>query len=263
MKTFSYFIDPISLTVVFGPLFVTCVALWFSCKAKWNVLFRDLGVPFGLFFSVLGATGMSLNMKDVSAYGTATGIMLLTITYGGLVSALGYFSTFKRSSPKRHNNEKTASWKAITLILVAFLFFTLWAMVLIGFTDFINPVAFCVFGITIMAAILLSDSDYRTEVLCQASLLSAMISLVFGLIVLYRNFLGEGLNEGMYEGLSIAMNGLNYGLFSYISIYIVSYKFGYTGRIDAPLMNWHWMEVMGFLFFMFFAPETLRESLLH
>jgi hypothetical protein len=82
MKTFSYFIDPISLTVVFVPLFVTCVALWFSCKAKWNVLFRDLGVPFGLFFSVLGATGMSLNMKDVSAYGTATGIMLLTITYG-------------------------------------------------------------------------------------------------------------------------------------------------------------------------------------
>ena len=179
------------------------------------------------------------------------------------MSALGHFSTFKRSSPDRHNNEKTASWMVITLILVAFLFFTLWAMVLIGFTDFINPVAFCVFGFTIIAAILLSDSDYRTEVLCQASLLSAMVSLVLGLVVLYGSFSGEGLNEGMYEGLSIAMNGLNYGLFSYISIYIVSYKFGYTGRIDAPLMNWHWMEVTGFLFFMFFAPETLRESLLH
>ena len=25
----------------------------------------------------------------------------------------------------------------------------------------------------------------------------------------------------------------------------------------------HWMEVTGFLFFMFFAPETLRESLMH
>jgi len=263
METFSYFIDSASLTAVFVPLFVTCVALWFSCKAKWNVLFRDLGVPFGLFFSVLGATGMSLTMKDVSAYGPATGIMLLTITYGGLVSALGYFSTFKRSSPRRHNNEKTASWKAITLILVAFLFFTLWAMVIIGFTDFFNLVALCVFGTSIVSAILLSDSEHRTEVLCQASLLSAMISLVFGLIVLYRSFSGDGINEGMYEGLKIAMNGLSYGLLSYISIYIVSYKFGTTAKIDAPLMNWHWMEVTGFLIFMFFAPETLRESLLH
>ena len=263
METFSYFVDSASLTAVFVPLFVTCVALWFSCKAKWNVLFRDLGVPFGLFFSVLGATGMSLTMKDVSAYGPATGIMLLTITYGGLVSALGHFSTFKRSSPERHNNEKTASWMVITLILVAFLFFTLWAMVIIGFTDFFNLVALCVFGTSIVSAILLSDSEHRTEVLCQASLLSAMISLVFGLIVLYRSFSGDGLNEGMYDGLKIAMNGLNYGLFSYICIYMVSYKFGTTEKINAPLINWHWMEVTGFLIFMFFAPETLRESLLH
>ena len=263
METFSMFVDPAALVLVFAPLFVTCVSLCFSCKAKWNVLFRDLGVPVGLFFSVLGATGMSLTMKDVSAYGPATGTMLLTITYGGLVSALGYFSTFKRSSPKRHNNEKTASWKAITLILVAFLFFTLWAMVIIGFTDFFNLVALCVFGTSIVSAILLSDSEHRTEVLCQASLLSAMISLVFGLIVLYRSFSGDGLNEGMYAGLKIAMNGLNYGLFSYICIYMVSYKFGTTERIDAPLMNWHWMEVTGFLIFMFFAPETLRESLMH
>jgi len=114
-----------------------------------------------------------------------------------------------------------------------------------------------------LTAVLLSDSNHRIEVLCQASLLSAMISLVLGLVVLYTSFSGEGLTEGMYEGLSIAMNGLYYGLLSYICIYIVSYKFGTTEKINAPLMNWHWMEVTGFLIFMFFAPETLRESLLH
>ena len=80
MEIFSGFIDLSSVVAVFVPLLLTCVSLWFACKTKWNVLFRDLGVPLGLFFSVLGATGMSLNMKDVSAYGTATGIMLLTIT---------------------------------------------------------------------------------------------------------------------------------------------------------------------------------------
>ena len=268
MDVFSYFIDPSSVVLVFGPLFLICVSLWVACKANWNVLFRDLGVPLGLFGSVLGATGMAINIQDAKHVGPATAIMLLTITYGGLVSAIGYFSTFKRSKPSSQNSQQTASWKAITLILGPFLGLILWAVFSAAdpfpVTDiFVNPVALSVLATTIIAAILLSDSDHRIEVLCQASLLSAMISLVFGLVVLYTSFSGEGLTDGMYEGLSIAMNGLNYGLLSYISIYIVSYKFGTTERIDAPLMNWHWMEVTGFLIFMFFAPETLRESLLH
>ena len=233
METFSMFVDPAALVLVFAPLFVTCVSLCFSCKAKWNVLFRDLGVPLGLFFSVVGSTGLAVTMTDVSWYGPGTGIMLLTITYGGLVSALGYFSTFKRSRPLSQNSQQTASWKAISLILGPFLGLILSAASQAAdpfpVTEiYINPVALSVFGTTVIAAILLSDSGHRIEVLCQASLLSAMISLVFGLIVLYRSFSGDGINEGMYEGLKIAMNGLSYGLLSYISIYVVSYKFGTT-----------------------------------
>jgi hypothetical protein len=268
METFSIFYDAASFVLIFGSLLIICAPLWFAYKAKWNILFRDLGVPLGLFWSVVIATGMTVNLSDAKAVGPNTAFMLLTITYGGLLSALGYFSTFKRSSPESHNNQKTAGWKVITFILVTFLGLILWAVFWTAnpfpVTEiFINPVALSVFGITIIAAILLSDSDHRVEVLCQASLLSAMISLVFGLIVLYGSFSGDGINEGMYEGLKIAMNGLSYGLLSYISIYIVSYKFGTTERVNAPLMNWHWMEVTGFLIFMFFAPETLRESLMH
>jgi len=203
-------------------------------------------------------------MTEANAIGPATTIMLLTITYGGLVSALGYFSTFKGHKPSNQKKQKTASRQAITFILVPFIVLVLWANSgAAGNSAYVNPVALAVLVTTMLVAVFLSDSDYRTEVLCQAFLLSAMISLVLGLVVLYTSFSGEGLNAGMYEGLSIAMNGLNYGLFSYICIYIVSYKFGTTQRLDAPLMNWHWMEVTGFLFFMFFAPETLRESLLH
>jgi hypothetical protein len=268
METFSMFFDEASFVAIFGSLLIICVSLWFSCQANWNVLFRDLGVPLGLFWSVLGATGMTVNLSDAKAVGPTTAIMLLCITYGGLLSALGYFSTFKGPKPSSQNNQQTASWKAISLILGLFLGLILWAVSAAAdpfpVTEiFINPVALSVLGTTVIAAILLSDSDHRVEVLCQASLLSAMTSLVFGLIVLYKSFSGDGINEGMYDGLKIAMNGLSYGLLSYISIYIVSYKFGTTERVDAPLMNWHWMEVTGFLLFMFFAPETLRESLLH
>ena len=264
MEIFSIFLDPTSAAIVFVPLLLTWVALWFSCQAKWNVLFRDLGVPLGLFGSVIGATGVVLNLKDPEIVGPITGIMLLTITYGGIVSALGHFSMFKRSEQLSPNNQQFASWKAIILILVPFAGLLGWAMdSAAGLRAFINPVALTVFGTTIILAIFLSDSHYRVAALCQASLLSAMISLVLGLVVLYTSFSGEGLNEGMYKGLGIAMSGINYGLLSYITIYIVSYKFGTTAKIDAPLMNWHWMEVTGFLIFMFFAPETLRESLMH
>ena len=263
MEIFSSFIDSSSVVAVFVPLLLTCVSLWFACKTKWNVIFRDLGVPLGLFFSVLGATGMA-RITEANAIGPATAIMLLTITYGGLVSALGYFSTFKGPKPSNQNNQETASWKAITFILVPFIVLALWANNgAAGNAAYVNPVALTVLMTTMLAAVFLSDSDYRTEVLCQASLLSAMVSLVLGLVVLYGSFSGEGLNEGMHEGLSIAMNGLYYGLLSYICLYILSYKFGTTEKIDAPLMNWHWMEVTGFLIFMFFAPETVRESLLH
>ena len=95
METFSMFVDASSLVVVFMPLLVISVSLWFSCQAKWNVLFRDLGVPLGLFWSVLGATGMTVNLSDAKAVGPATSIMLLTITYGGLVSALANVSADK------------------------------------------------------------------------------------------------------------------------------------------------------------------------
>ena len=264
METFSMFVDPTSLVLVFVPLLVTCVSLWFACNAKWSVLFKDLGLPLGLFWSVLGATGVVLHMTDVETVGPITGLMLLTIIYGGIVSALGHFSMFKRSEQLSPNNQQVASWKAIILILVPFMGSVGYAIeTAMGFATFHNPIALSVFGTTIIVATFLSDSHYRVAVLCQASLLSAMISLVLGLVVLYTSFSGEGLNEGMYKGLGIAMSGINYGLLSYITIYIVSYKFGTTEKINAPLMNWHWMEVTGFLIFMFFAPETLRESLLH
>ena len=141
------FFDPTSAAIVLVPLLLTWVALWFSCQAKWNVLFRDLGVPLGLFGSVIGATGVVLNLKDPEIVGPITGIMLLTITYGGIASALGHFSMFKRSEQLSPNNQQFASWKAIILILVSFLGLLGWAMeTAAGIATFHNPIALSVFG---------------------------------------------------------------------------------------------------------------------
>ena len=146
MEIFSMFVDPASLVIVFVPLLVTCVSLWFSCQAKWNVLFRDLGVPLGLFGSVIGATGVVLGAIDVKMVGPVTGIMLLTITYGGIVSSLGYFSTFKRSKSSSQNNQQMAGWKVITFIFVTILPLIFWAMDnAAGISAFFNPTAVTVF----------------------------------------------------------------------------------------------------------------------
>ncbi|MBT7626208.1 MAG: hypothetical protein HN589_07985, partial [Proteobacteria bacterium] len=34
-------------------------------------------------------------------------------------------------------------------------------------------------------------------------------------------------------------------------------------KLDAPLMNWHWLEVSGFIIFMFLSPASLKEDMLN
>jgi len=79
-----------------------------------------------------------------------------------------------------------------------------------------------------------------------------MVAVIAGLITL---FMGD-----KDKGLFVAANGLLYGLVGYVILYI-----WYAGRpegetINAPLTNWHWMEVTGFFIFMFLAPDTILDN---
>ena len=62
--------------------------------------------------------------------------------------------------------------------------------------------------------------------------------------------------------MSVALNGVLYGLGIYICIYIVSLSYRNLGEIKASRANWHWMEITAFLIFLLLAPETTREVLL-
>ena len=79
-----------------------------------------------------------------------------------------------------------------------------------------------------------------------------MVSVVAGLIVF---FAGD-----QVAGLSLAINGLIYGLMSYVTLYLICFQRGPGEPINAPLTNWHWMEVTGFYIFMFLAPDTILDN---
>ena len=47
-------------------------------------------------------------------------------------------------------------------------------------------------------------------------------------------------------------------------LYLIIYLLGFYNEprevINAPLTNWHWMEVTGFYIFMFLAPDTILDN---
>ena len=82
---------------------------------------------------------------------------------------------------------------------------------------------------------------------------SAMLCVFVGLIARFSEF--------VQLGVKISMGGLVIGLLFYISALCVSYGAGGQAEINGQRRNWHWLELTGFVIFMYFAPETLREVL--
>ena len=81
------YIDPASLVMVIG---ITAPILLLAVLKKgenWADACLALGVPIGLLGGTVGATGMALFMVDPAWSYRATSIMLLTVLYGGVISA--------------------------------------------------------------------------------------------------------------------------------------------------------------------------------
>ena len=85
--------------------------------------------------------------------------------------------------------------------------------------------------------------------------MGASISVVVGVIALYS---GQTERD---TAILISMNGLTYGLLIYISAYFFSLKYPTGIKVSFSRLNWHWMEIVTFLIFMYFSTETIREYL--
>ena len=81
-----------SIIMVFGSLFPIVCVLARSGAAHWSESMLALGVPLGLLGGTIGVTAMSAGLNDYSVVYHVSAYMLLTVLYGGIASAAGYFA---------------------------------------------------------------------------------------------------------------------------------------------------------------------------
>ena len=246
-------VDENSIVIVFGSLFPIVFVLARSGAAHWSESLLALGVPLGLLGGTIGVTGMSASMADFRAIYPATAIMLLTVLYGGIVSALGYFAIDKA---EKQNNR--VSRTKLVLALFPFAFITLYMMVAAaGIATFLSLEAVSVF-FAVFASLVFLGKRFSFQRVIEGALFAAILCLVLALIQWYSA------GELDRDAVNLAINGLNYGLIIYIFAYVISRSKGdkESSKIETGRANWHWMEVTAFMIFMLFAPETLRETLM-
>ena len=243
-----------SIVIVFGSLFPIVFVLARSGAAHWSESLLALGVPLGLLGGTIGVTGMSASMGDFRAIYPATAIMLLTVLYGGIVSALGYFAIDKAEI----QNDRLSRTKLV-LALLPFAFITLYMMVAAaGIATFLSLEALSVF-FAVFASQVFLGKRFSFQRVTEGALFAAILCLVLALIQWYSA------GELDRDAVNLAINGLNYGLIIYIFAYVISRSKGdkESNKIETGRANWHWMEVTAFMIFMLFAPETLRETLMN
>ena len=252
----SAFIDSTSFLIIIPPLTIACIAMYQGAGVHWSVILKDLGVPLGLLMCFIGFVGMAANTSDPSLLGPQTASMLLPLLYGGILASIGYFWGFKFvefvNVPLDPNEAK---WWAPTVSVTFFLAILIWVMDdNAKLKNHFLPLPLSVFAVTALVALKISNRRNVIHALSQSFLLGAMLNVLIGLIDYYFE------NK---QGLETALLGVTYAFIAYICLYLLAYKIGDPKMLDAPLMNWHWLEVSGFIIFMFLSPASLKEDMLN
>jgi len=243
-------LDPMALLVVVTVWGVIASSLAVGSGARVAAIARDMGIPVALIGCLIGSLSSALNTTDPGQAYSATALMLITAVYGGLISAIGYF--FCDEVPTAISEPKRP--RAIIFgISVFLLLISVIADSLVGLAIFVEPHVIIITVVTIALAIA-GKRPMSSETLPHAFLFSSLACVIIGLIFRFAGFIEEG--------LTISMVGLIYGLLLYVCTYMGTHVITAKCDLRTSLFNWHWLEISGFLIFMYFAPETIRETLL-
>ena len=250
------FVDPLIFAVTIPPLLIACIAMNLGAGVQWSVTLRDIGVPMGLLMSFVGFVGVAANMSDPSLLGPITATLLLALLYGGILASVGYFWGFRSEGVvKLSLGPGEVNWWAPSVSIIALLATIIFSMnEAAGLKHFFSPLPLTMFAVVALVALRISKQKNVLQALSQSFLLGAMLNVLIGLVSYF---------QGNRLGLEIALLGITYAFIAYICLYFLSFKIGDPKKLDAPLMNWHWLEVSGFIIFMFLSPASLKEEMLN
>lgn len=238
------------LIFYFAVLATIVIPLTIGTRRSWAELMRDMGIPVALVACMLGTLSSALNITDADQVYPATSVMLIQIIYGGAVACIGYF--FSPESQAKINKLV----RKVPVMISAALFSSAILLMCNMFVDIsilFDPTALVIMAFSIFL-VLLGRRPISYALVAQSLLFGSIGCVVVGLIYRFSGFIDQGLTTSMV--------GLMNGLILYVLIFVLSHLEDGEQEIDTSLFTWHWLEISGFLIFMYFAPETLRETLL-
>jgi len=249
--------DVPSAILVFIPAIVAAICLRLGTGQHWARTFLVLGVPLGLVSTSIGLVQITSNITYLSAVGPAMAVCLITLLYGGLVSAIGFAALEKEELPPRHTG--SVLWWALPMALTFALL--VWAVSLGGtLQQFLLTDVLLVTLASIVTFMSFRRSTPPITRWAEATLFSSIICVGAGVLNWFGNSDYAAGNIDV-DAIIFASLGVLYGCALYIGAYFYSFRNGQSKFNDGPRMNWHFLEVNAFLYFITIAPTSLPESL--
>ncbi|NCF33938.1 MAG: hypothetical protein GWP50_10275, partial [Proteobacteria bacterium] len=172
--------DPASAFIVVPLIVIAVVFVKANRQTNWQQVCVALGVPIGVLGAVVGFHGMTLFLSNVQAVYLASAIGFLTILYGGLISAIGYFASAPETAPRpRLTPLQSTALSTILIGLLAWMYDSS-----SGIDSAMSLPAFLLIITCIVGAFYLRK-EISGKVAAEASIFGAMLTLVLGIIFWY------------------------------------------------------------------------------
>jgi hypothetical protein len=258
----SWLVDVPSAILVFIPAIVAAICLRLGTGQHWARTFLVLGVPLGLVSTSIGLVQIvyytgSGDVTNVTFVGPAMAVCLLTLLYGGLVSAIGFAALEKDDLSPRHTG--SVLWWALPMALTFALL--VWGVYAGGrLQPFLRTDVLLVTLASIVTFMSFRRSTPPITRWAEATLFSSIICVGVGVLDWFANSDYAAGNIDV-DAIIFASVGVLYGCALYIGAYFYSFRNGQSKFNDGPRMNWHFLEVNAFLYFITIAPTSLPESL--
>ncbi len=247
----SSLLDPIGLIAVLVPLIAVVVVTKKNHFQLWPSIFLAIGVPLGLLAAVagfiwhLGTDGLT---GDYTRLYPLTGLVLTTVLYGGVASAVGYFAakSIDLGDGRILLTRAQGVFMSALVVCLFLLMFGTDGLMLIW-----NPPALAILISCIVTAGLINPQTKLASA-AEATIFASLLLLVLGIIYFYFS------DAEKIEPLMLTTVGLAYGIVAYLLLYFASLVYQ-APFVNVSSANWHWLELCAFLIFMLYAPETIRE----